>query len=102
MNNGGYEITGNQPVAGAGRLDFAAMALAAGLPHAIRVDGPAGLGGGLDRVFRSAGPVLVDIHVAPGSQGPISRSADESARYLKTSLYDWSRTLRTALAETSP
>jgi hypothetical protein len=56
----------------------------------------------MEAVFGSVGPVLVDVHVAPGSQGPISRSTDESARYLKTSLYDWSRTLRAALAETSP
>ncbi len=33
LDNGIYEVTGGQPTAGAGRVDFAAMARAAGIPR---------------------------------------------------------------------
>lgn len=39
----------------------------------------------------------VNVTVAPASEGPISRSDAEEARYLKTSLFDWSRRFREAL-----
>ena len=32
LENGTYEITGNQPIPGAGRVDFPGLARAAGLP----------------------------------------------------------------------
>ena len=46
--------------------------------------------------IRGDGPAFASLHVEPGDEGPISRSSKE-ARYLKTSLADWSRTMRAAL-----
>lgn len=99
VNNGGYEITGSQPVAGAGTVDFAALAVAAGFPVAFTVDNVQDYERILDPVFHAPGPVLVDARIEPGSQGPIGRSSAEQALYLQTSLFDWARTLRHALAD---
>ncbi len=38
LDNGLYEVTGGQPVANAGRTDFAGMARAAGIPHVFAFD----------------------------------------------------------------
>lgn len=97
VDNGTFEITGNQPVAGAGRLDFAAMASAAGFAHVWTFDEAATYDSALAEILAQDGPTLVHAHVEPGSEGPISRSAVEQARYLKTSLAEWSRAMREAL-----
>lgn len=95
IDNGTYEITGNQPTPGA--VDFAAMAKAAGFRHAFRFDAPDAYEAALPDLLRGDGPVFACLRVEPGGEGPISRSSKEEARYLKTSLAEWSRTLRAAL-----
>ena len=95
--NGTYEITGNQRTPGAGRIDLDSMARAAGFERTYRFDDAAEYRAGLDEILHSDGPVFVCVDVEPGSEGPISRSATEEARYLKTSLADWSQRFRAAL-----
>ncbi len=97
IDNGTYEITGNQPTPGA--VDFVAMAQAAGFRRAYRFDEADAYEAALPDLLRGDGPVFVCLHVEPGHEGPISRSNREQARYLKTSLADWSRTLRAALLD---
>ncbi len=97
IDNGTYEITGNQPTPGA--VDFVAMAQAAGFRRAYRFDEADAYEAALPDLLRGEGPVFVWLHVEPGHEGPISRSNREQARYLKTSLADWSRTLRAALLD---
>ena len=98
VDNGTYEITGNQAVAGAGHCDYAALARAAGFRDAWNVEEAAAWRESIPRLLQEPGPLLASVRVAPGSEGPISRGAHEEARYLKTSLYEWSRVLREALA----
>ncbi|MCH8963302.1 MAG: thiamine pyrophosphate-binding protein [Bacteroidetes bacterium] len=95
IDNGTYEITGNQPTPGA--VDFVAMAQAAGFRRAYRFDEADAYEAALPDLLCGDGPVFACLHVEPGQEGPISRSTAEEARYLKTSLADWSRTLRAAL-----
>ena len=97
IDNGTYEITGNQPTPGA--VDFVAMAQAAGFRRAYRFDEADAYEAALPDLLRGDGPVFACLHVVPGHEGPISRSNREQARYLKTSLADWSRTLRAALLD---
>ena len=97
IDNGTYEITGNQPTPGA--VDFVAMAQAAGFRRTYRFDEADAYEAALPDLLRGDGPVFVCLHVEPGQEGPISRSNREQARYLKTSLADWSRTLRAALRD---
>ena len=98
VDNGTYEITGSQPVPSAGSIDYAAMAEAAGFPRVFRVDDPREYVEAVPDILTTPGPTLVHVTVEPGSEGPIDRSSEEPARYLRGSLAEWSRTLRDALA----
>ena len=95
--NGRYEITGNQRTPGEGAIDFAAMAHAVGFRRVYKFDESEGYEATLGEILSGNGPVFVSVLVEPGSEGPISRSAREQARYLKTSLADWSRQFRASL-----
>ncbi len=99
VDNGSFEITGNQPVAGAGRVDFGALARAAGFPSVFRFEEAERYEQVLPDVLDAPGPTFVHALVEQGGEGPISRSDAEDARYLKTSLADWSRSLKAALAD---
>lgn len=97
VNNGGYEITGNQAVAGRGRVDFAGLARAAGFVRTYSFDSAEAYERELDDVLGGDGPVLVDARVEPGSQGPISRGNPDEPAYLHPSLYESARIVRRAL-----
>lgn len=97
VDNGSFEITGNQPYAGAGQVDFAGLAKAVGFPLVFKFDDPATYAEAVPDLLKAPGPTFVHVLVEKGDEGPISRSASEQARYLQSSLAGWSRTLRTAL-----
>lgn len=97
VDNGGYEITGSQPVPAAGRVDYAALARASGFPIADAVDDADEHARRLPAFLDDAGPALLAVKVRPGAEPPISRRPQEPARYLQSSLHDWSRILRAAL-----
>lgn len=96
-DNGEYEITGHQPVPAAGRVDYAELAAAAGFRHVFRFEDARAWSEGVVEVLRVPGPTCVHVLVEPGEQGPIGRGEEESARYLRHSLADWSRIVRAAL-----
>ena len=97
VDNGTYEITGNQPVPGSGLLDFAGMARAAGFAVAEPFNEPDAYAAALPELLSGPGPTLAHVLVEPGDEGPISRSSAEQARYLRSSLADWSAGFRGAL-----
>lgn len=97
LDNGTLEISGNQPHAGAGKVDFSAMAKAAGFPLVFKFDDPVAYAEAIPDLLSAPGPVFVHVLVEQGTEGPISRSSSEHARYLQSSLAGWSRTMRTAL-----
>jgi len=98
VENSTYEIIGNQPIPGAGIVDFAAMARAAGFPHAFTFDDAKQYESLLPNILRLDGPVLVAVKIRPGNEGPLSRRQEEAAGYLKVSLAQSARQLRDALA----
>ena len=97
VENGRYEITGNQPVPAAARMDWAGMARAAGFPLAERCATAAAWTSALPRLLGAPGPVLAVVPVEPGGEGPIGRRPEEEASYLQVSLAESSRRLRAAL-----
>jgi len=99
--NESYEITGNQPIPGAHRVDFSGLARAAGFPAVFELATPVEFESALPGIFRAEGPVFVGVRMEKGSEGPISRSEREEARYLKTSLAEWSREFRAAITGSS-
>ncbi len=99
IDNGTYEITGNQRIPGGGSVDLPAMAGAAGFPEAFSYDDPREYEAALPKVLTVDGPVLVSLRVEPGDEGPISRNPSEEARYLRVSLERSAHQLRHDLAE---
>lgn len=97
-DNGEYEITGHQPVAASGRVNYAAMAEAAGFRAVYRFDDARGWAEAVPDVLTGTGPTFVHVVTEPGQQGPIGRSDHEPSRYLRHSLAEWSEIMRSALA----
>ena len=97
LENGAYEITGNQPIPGFRRIDFAGLARAAGFPRVYDIALPGDFEVVLPKILSADGPIFVGVRMGRGSEVPISRSSREAARYLKTSLADWSRAFRRAI-----
>ena len=96
-DNGEYEITGHQPVAAGGRMDYEALAKAAGFVSVHRFEDADAWADAVPGLLTSPGPTFVHAIVQPGSQGPIGRNEHEEARYLQHSLADWSVIMRAAL-----
>jgi thiamine pyrophosphate-dependent acetolactate synthase large subunit-like protein len=96
--NGTYEVTGNQKVPGAGRVDYAALARAAGFPRAFRFRDAAAYAATLPEVLDAQGPVCVAAEVEPGEETPLGRGPGQDARYLRLSLAESVRALRRGLA----
>ncbi len=73
MNNGVYEVTGAQPVAGAGRVNFAAIARASGLRQVSHVQDIASWKAVAPRIMRGPGLEFAVVDVEPirgGEVGP--------------------------------
>ncbi|MGD8282213.1 MAG: hypothetical protein PVF69_13710, partial [Gemmatimonadota bacterium] len=90
-------ITGNQPVAGSGRLDHAGLAEAAGFRNVFRFEDPRDYVESLPDVLGAIGPTFVHALVKPGSEGPIGRGPGAEVTYLSPSLAESARALRSAL-----
>ncbi len=62
--NGFHQSTGNQPLPAQSTLDFAALALAAGYRHAMKIAQAEDLIERLPRIWELEGPVLVELSIA--------------------------------------
>ncbi len=65
LDNGQYEITGGQPVAGAGRTDFAGVARAAGWQRVYSFDNLTNWQSSATEVFAGRGPVFIWLKLLP-------------------------------------
>jgi sulfopyruvate decarboxylase subunit beta len=63
--NGVYEVTGGQPIPGAERVDFAAMARAAGYRRAEAFADADALGARLPELLAADGPTFVTLFLRP-------------------------------------
>lgn len=73
MDNGVYEVTGGQPTVGSGRIDFAALARAAGIARVHAFDTLAAWQEGAPDALAAPGPVFIWLKVAgrPGQKAPV-------------------------------
>jgi sulfopyruvate decarboxylase subunit beta len=92
-----YEITGNQAVPGAGRVDFSALARGAGFKRTYAFNTAEECARGLAEALTGDGPVMVVARVAPGDDRPLKRGPKEQEPYLQPSLAESARATRTAL-----
>ena len=72
LDNGLYEVTGGQPVVGAGKTDFAGLAHAAGIERAYSFDTLATWKAGAQHAITGTGPVVISLKVESrmGQQTP--------------------------------
>lgn len=66
--NGCYEANGSHPLPG--RVDFPAMARAAGIAHVFAFDDLAAFGAALPTILALDGPVFAALRVVPGAASP--------------------------------
>ncbi len=99
IQNDTYEITGNQPIPGARRVDFAGMARAAGFPRVYSFDDAARYAAELPAILTVPGPIFVCLQVEPGQETPLGRQGKEQAAYLRLSAPEEARRFRKAIAE---
>ena len=73
LNNGVYEVTGGQALAGSGRVDFMGLAKAAGFPQVLRFADLDSWSASAAGILRGIGPTVVELVVDPvrtGDLGP--------------------------------
>ena len=75
FNNGVYEVTGGQPVAGAGRVDFAAMARAAGIRQVSHIRDISSWKGVAAQILRGPGLEFAVVDVEPITTGEVGPKA---------------------------
>jgi sulfopyruvate decarboxylase subunit beta len=97
LENGRYEITGNQAIPGKGKVDFPGLARAAGFPRVYDLLTAADFASVLPAILSKEGPIFVGVQMERGDEGPISRSSREESAYLQTSLAEWSEHFRRAI-----
>lgn len=102
LENGAYEITGNQPIPAVGRIDFGGLARAAGFARVYDLAWASDYESVLPAILSKEGPIFVSVQMERGMEGPIGRSPAEESRYLQTSLAEWSRSFRQAIMRGSP
>ena len=73
------------------------IARAAGFPRVYSFNRDVGYEATLPELLEAPGPIFVGVGMEPGSEGPISRSQREEARYLQTSLEHCSGEFRKAI-----
>ena len=95
--NGTYELTGNQPIPGAARVDFAGLARAAGIPRVDSFEERLAYERALPELLACEGPVAVVVRVEPGDEGPLLRGVPGEPPYLSVSLAESTRRLRAVL-----
>ncbi len=66
FENGVYETSGGQPIPGAGVVDFAAMAKAAGYRQSFCFDDLESFSGQVGRILAAPGPAFIALKVLPG------------------------------------
>ena len=70
FENGVYEVNGDHPIPGQGRVDFASIAKSAGYCSAHSFDKLTDLKSELPQLLNSKGPVMGVIKVVPGTKYP--------------------------------
>ena len=75
FNNGVYEVTGAQPIAGSDRVDFAAMARAAGIRQVSHIRDIASWKAVAPRILRGPGLEFVVVDVEPITGGEVGPKA---------------------------
>src|SRR5262249_61494554 len=91
IDNGLYEVTGGQPVAGAGHTDYAGLAHAAGIARVYTVSEKNQFESAAPKIFGGNGPVFVWLKV----EGRLGQKTPSAPRPMKEQI----QRLREALSK---
>ena len=88
IENGNYEVTGNQTIPGAGIIDFETIVRGSGIDKVYTIETEEAFDACLPRVFEEPGPVVYIWKVEPGDEGvpKFEKSIAERAERLKKAL----------------
>ena len=70
LENNTYEVTGNQPIPGAGQISLVQMAKGAGFAQVHRFDCTEIMSESLPSILNEPGPTFVALRVEPGQEPP--------------------------------
>lgn len=99
IENGTYEVTGNQPIPGEGFVCFATIAKGSGFKKLYEVDNLEALESTLPKIFKEEGPIFAVLKVKPEDEPPPIRRADHSAKYIRQPLAEDIWKLKAALTK---
>ena len=88
LANNTFEVTGNQPIPGANVISMVDLARGAGFSQVHEFDSPDSLRCGLPHVLGLAGPIFVNLPIAPGTEPApkLPCSLSEPAAHLRAAL----------------
>lgn len=98
LENDTYEITGNQPLPAAGKVDFPALATAAGFERVYDFDRQEDLERELPEILAGEGSAFVNLRLEPGQEPVPVRSPGQSIPYLSFSIDQAAAALQQRLA----
>ena len=70
LQNNTFEVTGNQPIPGAGLISMVQLARGAGFPEAHEFDCPRELAHQLPAILTETGPTFINLRIETGREPP--------------------------------
>jgi thiamine pyrophosphate-dependent acetolactate synthase large subunit-like protein len=95
--NDTYEVTGNQPIPGAGRISFATMAKGAGFQRVYDFDELDEFERELPKILKEEGPIFATLRLKKASEPVSVRRPDNPVKYLARTLAQETHRLKAAL-----
>lgn len=99
IENGTYEVTGNQPIPGEGFVSFVTIAKGSGFKRVYEASNLDELEAILPSIFKDDGPIFALLKVKPEDEPPPIRRADHPAPYIRKTLAEDIQRLKRALAK---
>jgi len=97
VENGTYEVTGNQPIPGAGAISFTAIARGSGFRKVYELSEMEELERSLPIILKEDGPVFVNLKVSPEDEPPPMRAEKSTALYITRTIAEDAHRLRDTL-----
>jgi len=98
IENDTYEVTGNQPIPGAGKISFATMARGAGFQRVYDFDELSDFERKLPKILKEEGPIFATLRLEKANEPVSVRRPDNPVRYLSRTLAEETHRLKTVLA----
>jgi thiamine pyrophosphate-dependent acetolactate synthase large subunit-like protein len=94
VENGTYEVTGNQPIPGAGIVNLTAIAKGSGFRKVYELNEIEELEKSLPIILKEDGPVFVNLKISPENEPPPIRSEKSPAPYITRTIAEDAHRLR--------